>query len=222
MTSQPKRFINGLLVETGQNIFTISNFTIINDGLTLNGTNSGNSLTGTRLNDVIWGHGGNDLIRGGAGNDFLNGGAGNDSVHGDAGNDRLEGWGGNDFLWGGPGDDVLFGGRGNDKLYGGAGDDYLCAGSGNDNLYGGLGRDVFVFRPEINSAASESAYMDFVPGVDRLRIEDYLFPSGFTKSMIKVDADGDLYINTSGGHLLTFETLGSADINALYDSISLI
>jgi hypothetical protein len=40
--------------------------------------------------------------------------------------------------------------------------------------------------------------------------------------MIKVEADGDLFIQTSGGHKMVFETLDRGDINALYASIELI
>jgi hypothetical protein len=61
-----------------------------------------------------------------------------------------------------------------------------------------------------------------VPGVDTLRIDRDLMPNGFKESMIKVEGDGDLYITTSGGHKMVFETLDRTDIGKLFDSIDLI
>ncbi len=223
MTSKSlQEFIDKYLVDASQKIYTISGFTIKNDGVMIDGSGGADTQNGNTKSDILWGNGGNDVMRGAGARDLLTGGAGHDSMYGDTGDDRLEGWGDNDKIYGGDGKDELYGGNGNDTLYGGAGDDYLCAGSGKDHLYGGAGRDMFVFRPELGSIASESKYMDFVPGEDRLRIEDYLLPQGFNKTMIKVEADGDLFITTAGGHRMVFESLDSGDINALYNSISLI
>ncbi len=217
-----QKFIDGWLFSASTSTYKIGTFTIINNGVLLEGTRSFDTLVGTTKSDIIWGNDGDDVVRAGGGRDFLAGGKGNDRLYGDDGDDRLEGWADNDQLFGGNGIDALFGGEGSDKLFGGAGNDYLCGGSSKDELYGGAGSDIFVFRPQLSSPKSESVYMDFDTSQDRVRIEDYLLPNGFSKSMIKVDADGDLIIDTYGGHRLSFENLDRSDINALYYRIDLI
>lgn len=223
MTSQSlQNFFDKYTVNEAQKIYTIGHFTIVNDGMLLDGTSAAEIATGTGRSDILWGNGGADLLRGGDARDLLTGGAGNDQLYGGNGNDRLEGWGHDDRLFGEAGEDALYGGDGNDALYGGTDDDYLCAGSGSDMLTGGSGADLFVFRPALDAAASTSRYLDFDPARDKLRIEDYLLPTGLKRDMIKVEADGDLFIRTEGGHRLVFESLGRADIDALFDAITLI
>jgi Ca2+-binding RTX toxin-like protein len=221
-----QKFINESLLEIDATskvaTYMIGSFKISNNGLMLDGTNKADNFVGGALNDILWGNQGSDNMRGGGGRDLLIGGHGHDILHGDDGDDRLEGRNDNDKLFGGKGNDALFGGTGNDMLFGGNGNDYLCAGSGNDVLIGGAGRDTFVFRPELGVAASTSTYTDFTIGQDKLKIEDYLLPKDFSKSAIGVEADGDLFIATAGGHRLVFESLDSNDINGLYNAITLI
>lgn len=215
-------FIDTCLLDTMMNIYTVSSFTIVNNGLMLDGSGSADRLNGRFKSDIVWGNGGNDFMRGGGARDLLTGGAGDDLVYGDKGDDRIEGWGDEDQIYGGDGKDELYGGAGDDTLFGGSGNDYLCAGSGKDQLNGGTGADVFVFRPDLGDTASESVYEDFTLGEDQLKIEGYLLPDGFAKSMIQVDLDGVLYIATVAEHRLTFETLGVEDINGLFNSITVI
>jgi Ca2+-binding RTX toxin-like protein len=224
MTYSPSlaNWIKKRLINSETNTYKIGEFTITNDGVMLIGTNMGNHLNGTKLNDILLGNSGNDILFGGDGRDFLCGGAGNDRLHGGAGRDRLEGWHGNDSLFGGAGVDALYGGAGNDVLYGGADNDFLCGGSGNDQLYGGEGADTFVFRPATNGPTSTTTYMDYQLGVDKVRIDQRLMPNGFNESMIKVNEDGNLFIQTAVGHMMVFDTLGPNDISALYADISLI
>lgn len=217
-----QNFINTHLISLNNPVYRIGNFTITNDGAMLDGSATHDTLTGSNLSDIIWGNRGNDLMYGGDNPDLLTGGAGNDKLFGGAGNDRLQGWGDADMLDGGDGKDALFGGSGGDLLYGGSGNDYLCAGSNQDSLWGGEGVDTFAFRPNLSGPQSFSVYKDWQIGIDRLRIESDLMPNGFTKSMIEVEADGNLYIQTAGGHRMVFETLNSSDINALYDSVLLM
>lgn len=223
MTSNSlQHFLDTHVVDAKKKIYKIDNFTIVNNGALHDGSNGANTFIGTARNDIAWGNGGNDVLRGEDGVDLLTGGPGNDRLFGGNGDDRLQGWADHDYLEGGSGRDALYGGAGNDTLFGGAGNDYLCAGEGRDRLTGGAGADVFVFRPGETAPRSQSVYLDFQPGVDQLRIEDYLMPNGFTKSMLKVEADGDLYIATTGGHRMVFENLDRGDIDALYRSIDLI
>lgn len=217
-----QNFIDDFQVEGTENTYHIDNFTIVRDGLMLDGEINSDMLLGGSLNDVLWGNGGHDTMYGNGGKDFLTGAAGSDSLYGGGGNDRLQGWDEEDILFGARGEDALYGGLGSDELYGGGGNDYLCAGANSDELTGGGGRDIFAFRPAVDGPKSQSTYLDFVPGVDRLKIDSDLVPNGFDQSMIKVEADGDLCITTAGGHRMVFETLGRSDIEALYDSIGLI
>jgi Ca2+-binding RTX toxin-like protein len=224
MTYSPSltKWINKHLINSKTNTYKIGEFTITNNGVMRDGTHKDDRLNGTTLDDILWGNSGNDNLFGGGGRDFLNGGAGNDRLFGGAGDDWLEGWGDNDHLFGGAGVDALYGGAGNDVLYGGAGNDFLCGGSGNDQLYGGAGADTFVFRPATNGPTSTTTYMDYQLGVDKVRIDGRLMPNGFNESMIKVNEDGNLFIETAGGHMMVFDTLGRNDISALYADISLI
>lgn len=217
-----EKWIDEHLVDPETNTYKVDNFVFVNNGVIRDGTNAANNLQGGSLGDLLWGNGGNDQLWGYAGDDYLNGGAGNDLLKGGTGNDRLEGWGNNDRIDGEAGNDALFGGTGSDQLYGGVGDDYLCGGSNQDQLWGGGGADVFVFRPDIGAARSTSTYMDYNVNQDTLRIEDYLVPNGFDKSMIKVEADGDLYISVANGHKMVFETLNRSHIDALFESIEII
>lgn len=217
-----QHFIDNFLVDAQEKIYRNEGFTIQNDGEMLDGSEANEVFFGSAKSDIIWANAGEDTIFGGRARDLITGGAGGDLLFGGAGSDRLQGWDGNDQSYGGKGNDALFGGTGSDELYGGSGDDYLCAGSSRDTLFGGKGNDTFVFRPDLAAEHSESIYKDFVPGKDKLFIEDYLISGEFTKSMIMVKNDGSLYIDVLGGHQLSFETLDRADINRLFNSIDLI
>lgn len=210
------------LVDAATQTYRVDHFVLVNDGTVRDGRSGNDLQQGTALGDLLWGNAGHDQQHAYGGNDVLNGGAGNDLLKGGAGNDRLEGWGDHDRIDGGDGADALYGGQGNDQLYGAAGSDFLCAGSGHDQLWGGAGRDTFVFRPDPAAQRSLSTYMDFNPAEDRLRIDGDLLPQGFTRSMIRVDADGDLSITVANGHRMEFATLDRTQIDALYAAIDII
>ena len=216
------RFIRDHLKDGQRDTYSISEWIFVNNGRIIEGNDAGNELKGTSKNDILWGNKGDIALFGGNGRDLLVSLSHDGVMHGGAGDDRLQGWGGDDNLFGGSGKDALYGGQGDDVLKAGAGFDYLCGGSGNDVLIGGAGTDSFLFRPELNAEKSNSTYIVFDPTRENLRIEDYLLPEGKSISMIKAQADGDLYIQTSGGHRLTIENLDWSDIRSLYESIELI
>lgn len=217
-----QRWISENALDADLRTYQVDRFLLVNDGHLRAGSAGHDVLTGGRAGDLLWGDRGNDTLHGEGGNDLLSGGAGDDLIYGGSGNDRLQGQGGNDRLYGGSGKDALYGGTGNDRLYGGNGNDFLCAGSGSDLLWGGRGRDTFVFRPDVDAAASQSTYMDFSLRDDRLRIDGDLLPDGVQRSMFGVEADGDLVLTVAGGHRMVFETLSDRHIDALMVNIEII
>lgn len=222
LSRQLKSWIDRHLVDLDHSIYRVDNFVFTNSGAIRDGSLSDDLQVGTSRGDLIWGGDGDDTMYGEGGHDLLYGGRGNDAMYGGAGNDRLEGWGGDDVMYGGAGRDELYGGAGNDRLYGGAGNDFLCGGSGNDSLWGGRGRDTFVFRPDEGAPMSQSTYMDFNLRQDRLKIDGDLLPNGLDRSMIEVEADGNLSITVAGGHRMVFETLDHRHIDRLFDNIEII
>lgn len=92
-----------------------SGFTLINNKLTGNGTDTLSSiekaiLTGSNNNDYLDARDftlGSVTLNGGSGNDFVIGSTGSDSLLGSNGDDVLSGEAGNDFIDGGAGNDFL-------------------------------------------------------------------------------------------------------------------
>lgn len=164
-----------------------------NDHIVNAGANGGQSrIDGGEGNDFIRSGLGHDIVRGGGGNDWIYGEDGNDRIYGDSGDDAIKGDAGNDQLYGGSGNDSLGGGLGNDELHGGSGDDGLSGDLGNDKLYGGAGNDVlngqegsdllsggagkdaFIFSSPLNVGGIDTI-LDFTPGEDTIRLDDYIF-----------------------------------------------
>lgn len=133
-------------------------YVVIDDNLTLVGTQRDDRLEGGTNDDRIDGRGGRDKLYGGYGNDLLNGGADADKIGGEVGDDTINGGGGDDTINGGAGSDIIIGNSGNDRIEdqatatgfstidGGVGDDRIevlggsvlvLGGEGHDNLYAG-------------------------------------------------------------------------------------
>lgn len=169
----------------------------------------------------------------------LTGGKGADLLVGGAGNDTLSGLAGNDVLTGNDGSDRLIGGAGNDVLNGNDGSDWLIGGAGNDTLNGGSGADVFRFDTALNAKGNVDRITDFLPGVDRIELENAIFkkltvagelsPANFRASATGTAADssdfilyhtgtGKLYYDADGsgkGAAVMFATLvGVPDLGA--------
>ncbi|MEM9495964.1 MAG: HYR domain-containing protein [Pseudomonadota bacterium] len=108
---------------------------------TLNGGTGDDTINGLRGNDLLNGNDGKDLLNGGGGRDTLNGGDGNDEINGDGGADIIDGGAGKDTIDGGSGSDNIDGGIGNDDIMGGSGSDTINGGDGNDDIDGGSGSD---------------------------------------------------------------------------------
>ena len=173
--------------------------TILNDDITIVGTNNGETLNGTATADRIEGLGGNDVLNGLGGNDSLYGGNGADTLRGNEGDDWLQGDAGNDSLYGGDGNDSLYGGTEADVLYGNA---------GNDLLYGGAGNDRFTF----DSRVGVDRVMDFASG-DLLVFSRAVF-SGLGTSVssnalrIVSGASADMVASTNNHRFIYNQTTG--------------
>ena len=70
--------IGGGCIDASQ--WSFSNWSLLSDSVTLNGSASGDTLLGSSQRDTLNGLDGNDTLTGGAGVDILNGGAGNDAM----------------------------------------------------------------------------------------------------------------------------------------------
>ncbi len=171
---------------------------------TLIGNAGDNRLHGKGDKDTVWGGGGDDRLFGGLAQDTLNGGDGDDILRGGRARDTLRG---------DDDDDLLHGGRDDDRLFGGDGNDVLIGGLGSDNLNGGAGKDIFVFNRKADSLRGNPVDVigDFTIGEDRVDLSGlrpdltFIGSSGFSglagevqvtvsggsKSLIRVDVDGD-------------------------------
>ncbi len=162
---------------------------------TLKAGSGDDELRGGSGNDHMFAAGGDDSLFGGRGDDLMRAGRGDDLLMGRQGHDRLIGGRGEDQLNGGNGSDTLFGGLGDDALDGGRGDDRLVGGKGEDVLRGGTGEDVFVFRAsERDGTAELDTIVDFVEGVDQLRLQDRSIVAQSIEDdglLLTLDGDGD-------------------------------
>ncbi len=162
---------------------------------TLKAGSGDDELRGGSGNDHMFAAGGDDSLFGGRGDDLMRAGRGDDLLMGRQGHDRLIGGRGEDQLNGGNGSDTLFGGLGDDALDGGRGDDRLVGGKGEDVLRGGAGEDVFVFRAsERDGSAELDTIVDFVEGVDQLRLQDRSIVAQSIEDdglLLTLDGDGD-------------------------------
>jgi Ca2+-binding RTX toxin-like protein len=73
--------------------------------------------------------------------------------------------------------EAFYGLGGNDTILAGGGNDLLSGGLGNDRLSGGFGSDKFLFDTTLNSKTNVDIITDFVPGIDRIELDDEIFES---------------------------------------------
>jgi Ca2+-binding RTX toxin-like protein len=171
---------------------------------TITGNNVANTLRGEAGNDTLVGGGGNDTLNGGTGNDSLDGGTGNDSLVGGSGNDRYTVDSAGDIVvetstlageidsvsssvsWTlgaglerltllGSGTINATGNTLANTLVGNAGINRINGGAGNDTLTGGAGADTFRFSSALNSSSNVDTLKDFLPGTDRIELENSVF-----------------------------------------------
>ena len=163
---------------------------------------------GAEIEDLRLGPGGfYDGTGNALGNRIIGNGTAN-RLLGLAGNDTLGGNGYDDTLSGGTGHDRLLGGEGNDLLQGGADADTLTGGPGNDTLNGGEGADAFMFEV----AGSGLLPTDFVPGIDRIRLDVNAFEAfngqGIVRPAQFVAGEGLTAALTSGQRLVLNTSTG--------------
>jgi len=105
---------------------------------------------------------------------------------------------------------TLNGSQYNNRLIGGSGDDTIYGGGGYDILSGGEGHDTFVF--DTRTLSGSALILDFDPGHDVIRLDDYLSSESAANSNIiyngstgalSYDPDG------SGTHAIQFATIGT-------------
>ncbi len=142
---------------------------------------------GDSESQTIAGSGGDDILLGGpidvtsgSDADILNGGAGDDHLNGGYGDDSLNGGAGNDLIKGRFGDDVITGGAGSDTLY------YLLQ-EFNGQFVSPDGNDIFT---------------DYMPGTDKLQLEQYRTIGEQVDSLAEFKAGlGSLYSATAAADL---------------------
>ncbi|ATE62623.1 hypothetical protein CCZ27_11665 [Thauera sinica] len=90
---------------------------------------------------------------------------------------------------------TIAGTAGRDTLTGTAGDDVITGGAGPDTLTGGAGADVFVYRSVLDGT---DTITDFVPGTDRLLLDELLASLGIAPASAWAAGNVRL-VNVSGG-----------------------
>ena len=142
---------------------------LMNDIITIIGTNDNDHLVGTDSKDKIIGDGGDDTILAGLGNDL---------VYGDG-----------DYYIENIGNDIIYGGEGNDYIYGGLGNDFISGDNGADVLDGNHGSDTYFFeRGDGRDKITEHA--------NQYEIDTIRFGEGITIDDINVESLNDDLIIT--------------------------
>ncbi len=104
---------------------------------------------------------------------------------------------------------TLNGTAGRDVIVGSAGDDLIVGGAGADMLTGGLGRNVFFYQSMRDAG---DTITDFVPGKDRLDLDQLLASIGASKTT--AFSLGVVKLVASGGNtLVQIDTDGTAGSN---------
>ena len=206
----------------------------------LSGGSSSDRLYAGAGDDLLFGGNGVDRLYGGSGADTLDGGTLTDfayyststaavrvsladtsrnlgdafgdvfllieAIEGSRFHDTLSGDTQANWLYGGFGMDVLYGFGGNDQLVGGEGNDTLDGGAGNDIIMGGAGADEFRF------AGGSDRFIDFIPGQDRIGIEDATVGNQTLANIVDsaVVVAGGLLLDFGGGYSLRIEKVTDA------------
>ena len=156
---------------------------------------------------------GDDEIIGSSRGQIISGGFGDDTIYG--AHEYTSSHKG-DRIKGDTGNDLLVGGNGRDTLYGGSGNDTLIAGEGADRYYGGSGADVFDFITAQSISGITNNTRDrvfdfsqsdgdkliigdvafigeenFSGGVAQARFFQQIAESGYTRTVIEIDANTD-------------------------------
>ena len=113
-------------------------------------------------------------------------------IEGTTAADQLTGTAGADFVRGRTGADILSGGLGDDTLSGGLGD---------DTLSGGLGKDAFVFG-SARGATDRDVVTDFVPGHDKIHLDQALFAELGGAGALKASDFGHTAPEDANDHIL--------------------
>jgi autotransporter-associated beta strand protein len=214
---------------------SFTNWTVLNDQITINGNAFDNTLTGSAQADVINGAGGADAIFGGNGADIINGGTSGDAMNGGAGDDIYFVDNASDTVSeaGGSGVDTIrvsgvssytlaadvdrlindtpaanFFGFGNalgNIMTGNTGIDGLFGGAGDDQLNGGGGHDAL-------AGGAGSDLINGGTGDDTLLMDDYVNPAATDGlDLGNGDAGNDLLWGYGGND----ELFGGADNDSL-------
>jgi hypothetical protein len=198
-------------------------------------------VEGTDGDDVLVGSDGNDRFIGRGGDDSIDGGEGSDLVRydrapvgdgvfielGDFGQ-VLGTWNGESFRHqltsieearGSAGNDLMIAGQDGSFLRGMDGDDTLFGDIGNDSFRGDAGADVFVVGEGFDFIA------DFTIGVDRLALEDIVFPEDlFGEIEFGTDQNGNAFMTHTalfgsvafGGGVTAAQLQAAADAGTLF------
>lgn len=180
-----------------------NNSTVLQQPMSIVGTESNETFTGNAGDDVLRGLSGDDTLNGNDGNDLLDGGIGNDRLFGGNGNDQIVAGSGNDYVEAGAGNDSANGGEGNDTLHGQDGDDALAGGDGADILYGGTGADLLdggTGDDSLDGAAGNDTYL-FGRGFGQDTINDYDATAGNSDTLRLDVLASDLIVKRWGTDL---------------------
>jgi Ca2+-binding RTX toxin-like protein len=173
-----------------------SGFTLINNKLTGNGTDTLSSIEKA-------------ILTGGNNNDYL------DARDFTLGSVTLNGGSGNDFVIGSTGSDSLLGSNGDDVLSGEAGDDFIDGGAGNDFLIEDVSGSITLTNDRLTGNGT-----DTLSGIDEVSLHgssgnDVIDASGFSNGSVFLD--GGLFGQDTliGGTRNDF-IYGGDDANLLY------
>jgi len=175
---------------------------------------------GNELDNLLIGNAGNNVLDGGEGRDTVSFRASKGPVRVDLSSEKPQQIGegnGIDTLLniervvGSRFDDHLIGHEGRNTLTGGQGADTLQGEAGADRLIGGGGRDTFV----LDHPDGTDILVDFVPGTDRIGIDQTLLPVGDQDEVI----EGAVVVKGLQGFSPSAEFVRfAADLNGRLDS----
>ena len=143
---------------------------LMENGLTLHGTESNDSYQYWQGKGIVYAGAGDDVLRGADKDDELHGEAGDDKLYGNNGNDILNGGAGNDRLEGGYGNDtyVFAKGHGQDVIY-----DYETKTNIDRIVFNDIQRAEAIFRQEGYHLIIQTSAEDSV------KIQDYFYSNTY-------------------------------------------
>ena len=143
---------------------------LMENGLTLHGTESNDSYQYWQGKGIVYAGAGDDVLRGADKDDELHGEAGDDKLYGNNGNDILNGGAGNDRLEGGYGNDtyVFAKGHGQDVIY-----DYETTANTDRIVFNDIQRAEAIFRQEGYHLIIQTSAEDSV------KIQDFFYSNTY-------------------------------------------